>query len=329
MRPVILLALFAGSTPLLLGAQQRPARPAAGQSCQFRVEHIGRAGHQAVVGADTNYYGGGGVVITCVGTSVRMASDSVAFYGRGRNTLIEFIGGVKYRDTTVTMDADRGTYYRAGERWEARGNVVRGATDGRAPQESEEGRSAERSMRAFFRSMKSTNASRAIKSVTTDEPHLPGAVLATDNPLVGVLVEQSERRLIAVQSITAGTILFRIEGFESRTPSKYSVQIGRDRHLDQRGARDATDRVRRFYWRYMNHGCEPTTRIVDREVVALRDIAPLEAVSFDYNTTEYDMAEPFQCRCGAPSCVGLVRGARHLTAARRAQIAHLLPDYLK
>lgn len=125
MRPVLLLALFAGSTPLFLGAQQRPARPAAaGQSCQFRVEHIGRAGHQAVVGADTNYYGGGGVVITCVGTSVRMASDSVAFYGRGRNTLIEFIGNVKYRDTTVTMDADRGTYYRAGERWEARGNVV-------------------------------------------------------------------------------------------------------------------------------------------------------------------------------------------------------------
>ena len=31
---------------------------------------------------------------------------------------------------------------------------------------------------------------RAIKPLTTDEPHLPGTVLRTDNPLVGVLVER-------------------------------------------------------------------------------------------------------------------------------------------
>ena len=30
---------------------------------------------------------------------------------------------MKYRDSTLTMDADRGTYYKNGERWEARGNV--------------------------------------------------------------------------------------------------------------------------------------------------------------------------------------------------------------
>jgi hypothetical protein len=172
-------------------------------------------------------------------------------------------------------------------------------------------------------------ASRALKPPSTDEPHLPGTVLRTDNPLVGVLVEHAERRLVATQSIAAGTVLFRIEGFETRTPTKYSLQVGRDLHLDQRGARDATDRVRRFYWRYMNHACEPNTRIVDRQVVALRDIAALEAVTFDYNTTEYDVAEPFPCRCGARWCVGVVRGARHLMPAQRARIAHLLPDYLR
>ena len=31
---------------------------------------------------------------------------------------------MKYRDSTLTMDADRGTYYKSGERWEARGNVT-------------------------------------------------------------------------------------------------------------------------------------------------------------------------------------------------------------
>ena len=49
-----------------------------------------------------------------------MQSDSVAAYG---GNIVQFIGHVKYRDSTLTMDADRGTYYKSGERWEARGNV--------------------------------------------------------------------------------------------------------------------------------------------------------------------------------------------------------------
>jgi SET domain len=173
------------------------------------------------------------------------------------------------------------------------------------------------------------NIQRAIKPLTTDEPHLPGTVLRTDNPLVGVLVEQTERRLVTTLAIPEGTVLFRIEGHETRTPTKYSLQVGRDLHLDQRGARDASDRVRRFYWRYMNHSCAPSTRILDREVIAVRDIAALEGVTFDYNTTESDLAEPFACHCGSTHCVGTVRGAKHLTPAQRARVAALLPDYLR
>jgi len=90
----------------------------------FNVDRVGGLGSQFVIGADTNYYAGGGVRISCAGTSVRMQSDSVAYFGRGRNTLVQFVGRVKYRDSTVTMDAQQGTYYRSGERWEARGNVV-------------------------------------------------------------------------------------------------------------------------------------------------------------------------------------------------------------
>ena len=177
--------------------------------------------------------------------------------------------------------------------------------------------------------MKPPSTSRAIEPDTTDEPHLPGSVLATENPLVGVLVDQVERRLVALQSIAPGVVLFRIEGFETRTPTRHSLQVGRDRHLDQRGARDATDRVRRFYWRYMNHACDPTTRVVDGEVIALRAIAPGDAITFDYNTTEEDLAEPFRCHCGASACVGVVRGARHLTPDQRARLEPLLPDYLR
>ncbi len=164
---------------------------------------------------------------------------------------------------------------------------------------------------------------------TTDGPYPAGTVLCTENPLVGVLVDQSERRLVTTKPIEAGTVLFRIAGFVTRTPTKYSVQIGRNLHVDQNGTVDETDCVRRFYWRYMNHACEPTTRIDDRQVIALRDIASLEAVTFDYNTTEYDMAEPFQCNCGIQSCVGTVRGARFLTPAERTRLGHCLAAYLR
>jgi hypothetical protein len=44
----------------------------------------------------------------------------VAAYG---GSVVQFIGSVKYRDSTIAMDADRGTYYKNGERWEARGHV--------------------------------------------------------------------------------------------------------------------------------------------------------------------------------------------------------------
>ncbi len=100
--------------PALLAAQES-------KRCRFRVQFVGDSGHQVQAGGVTNYYAGGGVIITCDGTSVRMESDSVAAYG-GR--IVQFIGKVHYVDSTVTLTADNGTYFKDGERWEARGNVV-------------------------------------------------------------------------------------------------------------------------------------------------------------------------------------------------------------
>ncbi len=154
-------------------------------------------------------------------------------------------------------------------------------------------------------------------------------VLRTESELVGVLVEQTERRLIAVCAIREGTLLFRIEGRETPVPTRYSLQVGRALHLDQEDARDPSDRVLRRYWRYMNHHCGPSTVIRDREVIALRDIAAGEGVTFDYNTTEDELAEPFACHCGSASCVGEVRGARHLTPDQRQRLEPWLPDYLR
>jgi hypothetical protein len=133
----------------------------------------------------------------------------------------------------------------------------------------------------------------------------------------------------AHRAIAAGTTLFRISGRETAVPTRFSLQIDRDRHLDQDDARNIDDLVQHFFWRYMNHHCEPTTEIRGLAVIAGRDIAPGESVTFDYNTTEESLAEPFSCRCGSAHCVGVVRGARHLAPAQRARVADRLADYLR
>jgi hypothetical protein len=93
-----------------------------GQSdrCTFQIDNVDRQGSVVETARGTNYFAGGNVRLSCRGSQITMQSDSVAAYG---GNLVRFIGNVKYRDSTLTMDADYGTYYKAGERWEARGRV--------------------------------------------------------------------------------------------------------------------------------------------------------------------------------------------------------------
>jgi hypothetical protein len=102
----------------------RPAATAsvpAAQRCTFQIDNVDRQGAVTETPTGTNYFAGGNVQLSCRGTQIAMASDSVAAYG---GNVVQFIGHVKYRDSTLVMDADRGTYYKSGERWEARGNVT-------------------------------------------------------------------------------------------------------------------------------------------------------------------------------------------------------------
>ena len=91
------------------------------ERCVFQIDNVDRKGSVNETSAGTNYFAGGNVRLSCRGQQLTMQSDSVAAYG---GTVVHFIGNVKYRDSTLTMDADHGTYYRNGEKWEARGRVT-------------------------------------------------------------------------------------------------------------------------------------------------------------------------------------------------------------
>jgi hypothetical protein len=104
-------------------AKPKPKPSASGepsQRCIFQVDNVDRQGNVIETPTGTNYFAGGNVRLSCRGQRITMQSDSVAAYG---GNVVQFIGNVKYRDSTLTMDADFGTYYKVGERWEARGRV--------------------------------------------------------------------------------------------------------------------------------------------------------------------------------------------------------------
>ncbi len=116
MRGAAILLLLA--LPSSLGWAQGPAP----QRCRLVIENVDRQGTQIQVTPEVvNYFAGGNVRLRCAGLAVRMWSDSVASY-QGR--VVQFVGHVRYRDSTVEMTADYGTYFRDGEKWEGRGNVV-------------------------------------------------------------------------------------------------------------------------------------------------------------------------------------------------------------
>ena len=114
MRPLAGLAALALAAPL--AAQGEPGS----DRCTLQIDNVDRQGIAVETPAGTNYFAGGNVRLSCRGTRITMRSDSVASYA---GNTVQFIGHVRYRDTTLTMDTDFGTYFRAAERWEARGNV--------------------------------------------------------------------------------------------------------------------------------------------------------------------------------------------------------------
>jgi hypothetical protein len=138
---------------------------------------------------------------------------------------------------------------------------------------------------------------------------------------VAVLRSDNEFRLLSARGARAGDFLFFVEGELSRVPSRYTVQVDVDRHVDIPVGETLETTLDRYFWRFMNHSCDPSAVIRGREVFARRGLVPGEEITFNYNTTEYEMFEPFDCHCGHAACQGRVGGYRFLSSAGRAQLA--------
>jgi hypothetical protein len=124
--------------------------------------------------------------------------------------------------------------------------------------------------------------------------------------------------LFAARSYRKGEVVARFPQVFVAEPAAHTVQVDDRVHLDTSG--DPT--------RLLNHACEPSCVVdpVSYEVVALVELSAGDEFTFDYLTTEWELAAPFPCRCGSEACVGEVRGYRFATDAERsARSGRVLP----
>lgn len=135
--------------------------------------------------------------------------------------------------------------------------------------------------------------------------------------------------VVATEPLRPGDLVMRLEGECTRQPTRFTVQIDSDLHLEVPPGAGLELLLDRYFWRFLNHSCDPSAFLRGQDLIARRRIKAWDELTFDYDSTEYDMAEPFHCRCGSPRCRGQIRGYRHLTPAQRRHLDPWLAAFLR
>lgn len=106
------------------------------------------------------------------------------------------------------------------------------------------------------------------------------------------------------------------------TPTYLTVQLDAHTHLEPRPA----------FLQCINHSCDPNVSfdMARMVLVALRDLDAGEELTYFYPSTELTMAQPFECACGAPNCVGHIAGASAMSreVLERYDLSPFIRDWL-
>ena len=133
-----------------------------------------------------------------------------------------------------------------------------------------------------------------------------------------------QRCFHSVEDVEGGAVLSKFWAREHVASSTYlTVQVDRDKHILLTPER----------LQYINHSCEPnvffdTTRF---ELVSLTSIRAGAELCYFYPSTEWNMAQPFACKCGSPDCIETIRGASEISTAilRRYRLNTHIEDLLR
>ncbi|MCK9404138.1 MAG: ATP-grasp domain-containing protein [Chitinophagaceae bacterium] len=132
--------------------------------------------------------------------------------------------------------------------------------------------------------------------------------------------------IYATRFIQAKELIFNGEGRSQRIITRRYVAenwTGAEKEIFARYAYPVSNEVFLLWdenpaeWAPQNHSCRPNTAYDGLNVLALCSIQPGQELTLDYASFLDDMMEPFQCRCGAPNCRGLVSGKKNNSVTSR------------
>ena len=115
-----------------------------------------------------------------------------------------------------------------------------------------------------------------------------------------------QKSLYAVNYFSPGDVICHFHaGVTQPYANRFTVQIAESKHIT----------LVPELLQYVNHSCSPnaffdTTLMV---LISLRDIQPGDEITFFYPSTEWEMAEPFECHCRSPACLKVINGASSLS----------------
>ncbi len=130
------------------------------------------------------------------------------------------------------------------------------------------------------------------------------------------------RALFALEPIASNEVIVEFEQNFIDVPTWTSMQVDEETH------QDATDRD--ALENYVNHACRPNGYIEFSTLTlrARRTIESGEELTFNYNTTEWNMTQGFQCKCGCQGCYGPVLGFKALNLKEQKRLEPWLSPFL-
>lgn len=147
--------------------------------------------------------------------------------------------------------------------------------------------------------------------------------LSTDPTFSEVSTRENGHGLgvFAARAFSHDEKIFVFVGSFVSVPDKFTIQVDDATHLH----------LGNHIGSLLSHSCKPNTRFCGEKlsVIAIAPIQPGEELTFNYLCTEWDMAEPFECRCGSELCHRVIRGFRYLSPANQLTLEPHAVPYLQ
>lgn len=115
------------------------------------------------------------------------------------------------------------------------------------------------------------------------------------------------KSLVSTKPFRPGDVLCSFSARDSFPEATHlTIQIGLKTHIT----------LQPDFLQYTNHSCAPNTFFdtTTMEVICVAGIRAGDELTYFYPSTEWEMARPFSCHCGASNCLAQIKGAAYFAA---------------